>query len=197
MKKLLLALLLFGFPLMTLTSAPAWSEDKGHKCKMCEMKSKEGHGCKMCPMKAQGGHGERLEDKFFMKAHFYLDKKDELGLSEEQVNRIKNLKVNLKKELIKNEAEVDIVAVDIKARLMDDKINAGDINALIDKKYEFKKTAAKATVTSFAELKTVLNDDQKEKAKGIWEAKSKSGKCPMCAAKGGHGKDEKKHDKKR
>jgi hypothetical protein len=177
MKAKTLSIMLLSAALLAFAPGQAaWADkDGGHMCKSCQMKGKGG-----------GHEADSIKDKFFRKAHFYLDKKAELGLTEEQVSKIENLKLSLKKDLIRNEADVEVLALDIKAKLMEDKVNASDVNGLIDKKYDLKKDAAKKTVSAFAELKTVLTDDQKTKAKGLWGAMDKGGE---------HKHD--KHDKKK
>ncbi|NQT32961.1 MAG: hypothetical protein HQ594_04740 [Candidatus Omnitrophica bacterium] len=123
-----------------------------------------GHGGK-------DGKGKKdLEKKVLCKAHFMLMNKEEIGLSDEQVNTIKKLKSETKKETIRDQAEVDVLVVDIKMKLWNDPINTDEIDALIDKKYDIKKKKAKALVAAYAGLKKVLTEDQKEKAKELWKA---------------------------
>ena len=71
----------------------------------------------MC--KGMSGHGMKmdkkmdLEEKFLYKAKKILKNKDELGLSDRQINRIKKLKVSVKKDIINKNAQIDILKVDI------------------------------------------------------------------------------------
>ena len=62
-----------------------------------------GGGGKSCPMSGgQGGYdrGEGLDKMFFMKSHFILENRDELGLTEDKITEIKNLKTDtLKSQL--------------------------------------------------------------------------------------------------
>ncbi|MBI4309348.1 MAG: hypothetical protein HY591_03350 [Candidatus Omnitrophica bacterium] len=156
MKKEKAFVLLLVLALMAGFSTPVWA-DKGKNgpCKMCAMGK----------MNDKGGHGESTKDKFFDKAHFYLKNKSELALSEEQIKKIKELKLGLKKDLTMNDAEIKLAALDVKAKIEEDRIDTAAVNTLIDKKYELKRAAAKRTVTAYAELKTVLTDEQKMKAK--------------------------------
>ncbi len=162
MKKEKLLSLLLALTIMAGFSAPVWA-DKGKDglCKMCAMG-------KMNHKADKEGHGESLEDKFAYKVDFYLNEKAELALSEEQVSKIKELGLALKKDLIMSNAEIESTALDVKAKLMEDKIDTAAVSALIDKKYELKKVAAKRTVAAYADLKTVLTDEQKAKAKEFW-----------------------------
>ncbi len=114
-----------------------------------------------------------LESKFFYKAHKLLKKKEELGLTEKQVDKIVDLKVATKKDLIRKKADIEILALDIKSQLYEERINVRAVNDLIDKKYEIKKAKAKALVAACAELKGVLTKAQKEKLKWLY----KESKC--------------------
>src|SRR3989338_5299836 len=75
---------------------PAASADHGQGCGSagCPMANKGGEEQYQCPITA----------KFFKKAHFMLDNKEELGLSEDQVKSIKALKLEVKKAYIQQSA---------------------------------------------------------------------------------------------
>ena len=125
-----------------------------------------------------GGHKKGLDSKVLKKAHMILKNKEELGLSEEQVEKIKNLKIETKKSLVKQKAEIEILGIDIKAKLWEDAINTEAVNKLIDQKYELKKAKAKSLVEALASLKNILTDEQKTKLKEVYKSygKEKSGK---------------------
>lgn len=117
-----------------------------------------------------GGHGKKgLEDKFSCKAHMILMNKEELGLSDKQVAKIKDLKLKTKKDAIRKKAEIDILALDIKAAMYGDTIDTDAVNKLIDEKYELKKEKTKSLVAAYATLKGTLTDDQKAKLKDIYK----------------------------
>ena len=116
--------------------------------------------------KSHGGH-EGLEEKFFRKAYRILKNQDELGLSDRQIEKIKDLKIEIKKDLIRKNAEIDIIALDIKAAMWKERINTESINRLIDKKYELKKEKTKSLIEAYAAVKESLTDKQKDKLKDI------------------------------
>ncbi len=93
---------------------------------------------------------------------------DELDLSDKQLEKIEDLKINVKKDLIKRNAEIDLIGVDIKSRLRDEKIDKKAINSLIDRKYELKKAKAKSLIDVLVELKNTLSEEQEKKLKDIW-----------------------------
>jgi Spy/CpxP family protein refolding chaperone len=116
--------------------------------------------------KEKGGHGG-FEDQFCHKAMLIIKNQEELGLSYGQVKKIKYLKVSTEKDLIKKNAEIDILAIDIKAAMWEDKIDANAVNALIDKKYELKKENAKSLVAAYVALKTILTEEQQKKLNAL------------------------------
>ncbi len=132
-----------------------------------------------CQKGKGSGQGCRFEKKLFCKLHFVLVHQEKLGLTEEQVSKIKQLKMSTKKDLIKREAEIDLATVDIKAKLCEDKICQKSIGKLIDNKYDLKKEKAKALVGVFAELKNILSDEQK---KQLGKIECKASKCSKSSA---------------
>ncbi len=116
------------------------------------------------------GHGKdeiSLEDKFYCKAMVMLKNEEELGLSEKQVETIKKLKIDTKKDLIRKNAEIDVLALDIKMEMYKDSMDTAAVNKLVDKKYDIKKEKTKAIIAACAELKDTLTKDQKSKLKDI------------------------------
>jgi hypothetical protein len=123
---------------------------------------------KQCYYKGKSGkHGGDLESKFYKKAYLVYSNQDELGLSDEQAKKIKSLKMETKKDLIRKKAEIEILGLDIKSMLWEDVVNAEEINKLIDKKYELKKEKAKALVAAYATLKISLSEAQRDKLKEL------------------------------
>ena len=113
------------------------------------------------------GHSWNLEEKFSHKAGFILKNKEELGLSDKQVKKIKDLKIKTKKNLIEKKAEIDLLALDIKGEMWKEKFDVKAINKLIDKKYGLKAEKAKSLVNAYTALKGTLTKKQKEKMKGL------------------------------
>ena len=125
---------------------------------------------------AYAGHGKKAgyhcgskKDKVYRKACMLLKNREELGLSDKQVDKIKALKYDAKKAAIRRQAEIDIIAVDLRKEKHADTLNIEAVNKLIDKKYELKKEKAKASVKACAEIKGTLTEEQKAKLKEIWK----------------------------
>ena len=131
-------------------------------CGVAVAQADHGMGC-------QGKGKSGLDKKIFMKAHMLLMNEDELGLTDEQVTKIKNLKMGTKKSLIKQEAEIALLGVDIKSKLWEDTIDVAAITPLVNKKYELKKQKTLSIITAYAQLKNILTAEQKEKMKGLYK----------------------------
>lgn len=116
--------------------------------------------------KMKGGSGD-MEGQFCQKAMLIVKNQEELGLSDEEVNKIKDLKVAMKKDMIRKKAEIDVLALDIKAGLWGDEIDVTALNSLIDKKYELKKEKAKSLIAAYASLKNMLTEEQRKTLKGL------------------------------
>lgn len=132
------------------------------KCCMGDMK---------CPMKSmmKGGDDESLKDKFMKKVHFILDNQAELQLTDDQIKSIKSIKYETKKAIIRQDADEELVELDIKQQLSEDTINIEAINQLIDQKHEISKMLDKKLVSSYADVKKILTPEQIAKLKEIWK----------------------------
>ncbi|MBI4398786.1 MAG: hypothetical protein HY586_06645 [Candidatus Omnitrophica bacterium] len=139
-----------------------------------------------------GSYGERsgsedLAGKFFYKACGVLSQREALGLSDEQVNTLKNLKLDIQKNLIRQGAEIKILELELVSKLHNTPIDTGAVNKLIDQKYDLKKAVNKELVNAYAKLKSTLTEEQWAKFKELQYGRSSGVKnggandsaCPM------------------
>lgn len=129
-----------------------------------------GKGCMM----DKGSHGKMMmkmgkDDMFFKKAHFILENASAIGLTDDQKTKIKAQKYAVKKSMIKKEADIELLALDIKEELWKDDINLNNLNALIDKKYAAKAEKAKELAGAYVNLKNILTKEQQKKLKDMCE----------------------------
>lgn len=153
MKKTVLILALF-IAASVLAIQPAALAYDGRKCSDC-------------------GRKMGLDDKFFGKVSFLMDNEEELGLTEEQIDKISSLKWDTKKSLILKQAEIDVIALEMKSGLWQDTIDAPALSKLAEKKYDLKKDKAIKLIESYAALKQILTNDQRDMAKKIWKQQKK------------------------
>ncbi|MFC1755069.1 Spy/CpxP family protein refolding chaperone [Thermoproteota archaeon] len=128
-----------------------------------------------------------MEGKFSKKIMLIFKNKDSIGLSDEQMIKIKDLKIAIKKDIIRAQAEIDIVAVDMKSQMYNNDVDLDALNKLIDKKYDLKKAKAKLIVGACSALRGILTKEQKEKMKEFMKGRMKEHhmKGPMMKGKKG------------
>ncbi len=138
----------------------------------------KGKGKYWCEKESKYSKG--LGEKLFKKCHFILMKKDELDLSDDQVEKVVTIKVQAKKDYIMKKASIEAAAVDIKAELWKDDIDVNAINRLIDTKYSAKNEKAKMLVKAYADLKDTLSPSQMEELKKLWKECEEEKECQRC-----------------
>lgn len=126
-----------------------------------------------CSMKSDYEEKCPIASKLMKKAHFFLSNSDEIGLSEEQVAKIKAIKWDAKKQMIRAGAEMEIGMMEMEAKLSEPTVDVEGLNAMIDKGTAEWAAGGKKMVAAYAELKGVLTAEQMEKAKAIWVGKKK------------------------
>ncbi len=104
-----------------------------------------------------------IASKLEMKSGVLLKHKDDLSLSEEQINTIKQLALAAQKSEIRQRADQKLFSLDLRTKMHEENLNVQEINALIDKNTAALADAAKANVAAYAKLKEVLTAEQKKK----------------------------------
>lgn len=113
---------------------------------------------------------------FAHKAQTLLRHREELGLSDAQVDKIRALETETNKKSIQQTADVKIAALDIQSKLRGDNVDLQEINALIDQKYALKAKEAKLLTAAYVDLKAQLTEEQRVKLKQLKRNKDRSGK---------------------
>jgi len=146
-----------------------------------------------CGCGKKGREKKCMGKKVIKKIKMIYENQEALKVSDAQLDKLKEIKIDLKKSMIKKKAEIDLAKVDVKTLLYDDPVDVQAINALVDKKYDLKAEKTKVAVAAYAEFKKVLSVEQKEALKKICKEEKKRKKmcpmgmmgkgCPMCALK--------------
>ena len=127
-----------------------------------------------------------INDRFFMKVEIIKKHQEEIGVTDDQMDQIRDLKTALKKDTIKKQAEIDILKIDIRSLMHKEQVNVEAVYKLIDQKYEVKKAKAKKAVESLAQLKKIITKDQMAKLRSIKRGKMKGHHVPKGHQKGRH-----------
>ena len=120
-------------------------------------------------------------EKFFHVAHSILENHEELGLTDVNLKKVRDLKIGTKKSMIRNRAEVELLMVDIISSLYQEKPDISEINKLVDKKFEIKKAGMKKLIAAFVGIKKLLSKEKIKQIKAICKSEghsqSKEGQC--------------------
>jgi hypothetical protein len=127
--------------------------------------------CRSCGERSCGKESCPITSKLTKKACFLLSHAEEIGLSDEQVQKIKSIKMEAKKQHILAKAQMKIGIIDMKAKLHEDELDVDGLNAMVDQFAAGFAASTKKAIQSYAELKGLLSDEQKAKAKTLWMKK--------------------------
>jgi hypothetical protein len=172
MKKVWMAMLMGAFLLGL--ALPAMAEHgarhecaAGEECPMkkggCDEGGKEGCDSdeSMCP----------ILSKTLKKAGWMLEHAEELGLSDEQIAKVRQIQTDAKKDAIRMEAEMKIGQMEMEAKLSEDTVDVAALNAMMEQGMVGWTSQAKAAIQRYAELKGVATAEQKAKAKALRHGK--------------------------
>lgn len=130
-----------------------------------------------CGPGGRGGPGE-LDKMFFKKAHTILKNQAELGLTAEKAEALKALKFETLKAMIRQNAEIQVIDLDLCSQLHSTTTDMKTLNALIDQKYELKKSKDKLLTEAVVKMKGLLSKEQIEKLRALRKDHKKK-ECPM------------------
>ena len=123
---------------------------------------------------AQGGRGHKyLDEMFFEKAHFIVETQEELGYPDEKIDPIRNLVLETKKTILKQDAEIMGLELDIKAKLHDYSVDVDAAGKLVDQKYELEKAKEKVLVGAIAKMKSLMTKEEYDKMHKLEEEAEK------------------------
>lgn len=172
--------------------APAWADEGyGHgkgKSKGCEGRHGGGHGMGMMG----GGHattGHLLRG--------LLQSTKEMGLTDEQVAKLKTLQLELDKTRIKTEADIMVAERELQSLIEDEKTELPAIEEKVKQSESLQTALRMAAIKTRRDAMTALTPEQRTRVKAVHDAmiqKYKEGKKEGHGAmKGdGHGKGDAK-----
>ncbi len=92
-----------------------------------------------------------------------------LGLTEEQQEKVKGMRMNAEKEKIKIEAELRIKQIDMQEQLEKKSVNEKEVSKLIDAIADLQKKMLENRIKTILALKKILTPEQQEKIKKFME----------------------------
>lgn len=112
------------------------------------------------------------------KAGFILKNAEALGLSDEQIQEIEEIKIETEEEVAEDIKDIKEVYAKMKEEMYKDDSDEDTVNDLIDKKYDLKKEKTKYLISQFNKAKKVLTPEQSQMLKEICK-KSKDKECSL------------------
>lgn len=107
----------------------------------------------MCPIAA----------KVCKTACWLLKHESDLGLTQEQVAKIKSIDLEVEKGNVRSMAEMKTFMLDANNLLEQTPLDVASLEALIDKGMAGMAAAAKVNIKAYSELQSILTEDQKAK----------------------------------
>jgi Spy/CpxP family protein refolding chaperone len=109
---------------------------------------------------------------------------DRLGLSDVQKKQLDDIRIRYSKEIVKQNAELEIAKIDLEALLNKSEFNLSEVKDAL-KKVESAKTQIKyLRVEAFVEARKVLTNEQKSDLKKLMEMRSTPGMRGMISSSG-------------
>ncbi len=151
-----------------------------------------GHMCKMCEGHDQSKHDEHSSHDL----KHLLKHGKELGLTPEQVGKLKTMQLDLSRAQVRAEADIKVATLELHALVEDEQAASAAIQAKVDQLKKAEGGLLFTTIKSRRDAMAILTPEQREKAHAMREKMMEvdnqhtGGMHGMSGMKGGgHGKD--------
>jgi len=141
---------------LTLGMSSVWANEPGY--------GKEGHG--------SGGHGSMgrhggsmMHNSTGHLIRHLLKHEQEIGLTAEQVTKLKDMQLNLDKFRIKIEADIQVAERELKALMEDEKLNLGAIEGKLKQSGDLQVGLRMASIMARQNVYALLTPEQRTKEK--------------------------------
>ena len=142
-------------------SPMAWA-DSGPRC------SGKGH-----MMSHRGGHGHGHAPGHLLR--HLLKNKQEIGLTDEQVEKLRKMALDADRTHIRAEADRMVSARELRSLLWDEKAELPAIEAKVKETESLEATVRIIDIRAKRELMGILTPEQKTKLKALWEQRRREG----------------------
>ena len=141
---------------LTVGMSTVWANEPGY--------GKEGHGSG--GHSSMGGHGGSMmhNSAGYLIRHL-LKQEKEIGLTVEQVTKLKEMQLNLDKTRIKTEADIQVAERELKALTEDDKSDLGAIEAKLKQSGDLQVGLRMTSIKARRDVLALLTPEQRAKEK--------------------------------
>jgi len=145
---------------LTLGMSPVWANEPGY--------GKEGHGGGRYG--SMGGHGSSMmhHSTSNLIQHLLKHEKD-IGLTAEQVTKLKDMQLSLDKTRIKTEADIQVAERELKALTEDEKSDLGAIEAKLKQSGDLQVGLRMTSIKARRDVYALLTPEQRAKEKSEHE----------------------------
>ena len=109
-----------------------------------------------------------MSKEFFKKVSFVLNRNAEFGMSDKQIEEVKDLDRKTRKQLIKLEADLKTVDMDLANEMKKTKLYINAVKSLIDTKYNLHKERDLLFIDAFIRLEAVFTPEQADEVKSVF-----------------------------
>ncbi|MEA3489394.1 MAG: hypothetical protein U9R44_03505 [Candidatus Omnitrophota bacterium] len=114
--------------------------------------------------------GQDLEHRFFSEVNLAMNSSMALELSDEQVKQIKDLSKEVSKSLIRQDADIQTLTVEINTLMWEVPVNTEMITPLVAQKHELEKKKSQYLVSVHDKLIKIYTKNQLEKLKDLYKS---------------------------
>jgi len=137
----------------------------GMKCPMC--------GCMGHHM---GGHG--MKGMFMMMPWKIMMHKAELGISDDQIAKMRDIHVNMLKKKVQLKCQMKLDKIDLKSMIMQEQVNMQEVEQKIRDMMKLKGDMKLTWIQAMQDMKNALTPDQRMKIKSTIMSMCKEGEMP-------------------
>ena len=141
---------------LTVGMSTAWANEPGY--------GKEGHGSG--GHSSLGGHGGgMMHNSTGHLIRHLLKHEQDIGLTAEQVTKLKDMQLNLDKVRIKTEADIQVAERELKALMEDEKLDLGAIEAKLKQSGDLQVGLRMTSIKARRDVYALLTPEQRVKEK--------------------------------
>ncbi len=161
-----------GVALCGLIASVAWANGSGYRSGGHPMMGMARHG-----MSGHGGATSHL-------LRYLLRHQKDLGLTDEQVTKLKSLALDQDRANIRAHADVQVAERELRALVWDDKTDLSVIETKVKERAVFEATLRFIGIKAKRDLFAVLTPEQREKQKAIFDQMRRSHRARMSSNRG-------------
>ena len=158
------ALIMAGTFLLAMGSAGVWANEPGYG----HSGGKDGYGGRGHGSMGSHGMGMMHSSTGHLIRHLLKHEKD-IGLTSEQVTKLKDIQLNLDKTRIKAEADIQVAERELKALTDEEKSDLGQIEAKLKQSEDMQVALRMTSIKTRREVLALLTPEQRSKEKAEHE----------------------------